>query len=142
MLVRPAVAPLTEREAAIVQERGNSSAMGAVCHSELTFPTLSSRFSLLTMLTRLLKPSHGPHLIVRPLRNGDVETVSAVFARLGDASRRMRFNGPKPCLSDVELAELARIDPDHHALVGYIDGDARPVAIARLARDGRGAEIA
>jgi len=94
------------------------------------------------MQTRLIKPQHGPSLIVRPLRNGDVGTVSAVFARLGDESRRMRFNGPKPCLSDAELEELARIDGDHHALVGYVDADPRPVAIARLAREGCRAEIA
>ncbi|HET8893665.1 MAG TPA: GNAT family N-acetyltransferase [Gaiellaceae bacterium] len=94
------------------------------------------------MLTRLIKPSHGPSLLVRPLRNGDVETVSAVFGRLGEASRRMRFNGPKPCLTEAELAELARIDRNHHALVGFVDADPRPVAIARLARDGHRAEIA
>lgn len=94
------------------------------------------------MLTRLIKPRHGPNLIVRPLRNGDVDTVLAVFERLGDESRRLRFNGPKPCLSAVELEDLARIDRDHHALVGYVEADPRPVAIARIARDGERAEIA
>jgi|SRR5579859_359733 len=95
------------------------------------------------MLTRLIKPQRGPSLLVRPLRDGDVDTVRSIFDRLGDESRRMRFNGPKTCLSDLELAQLARIDADHHALVGYVDGDPLPVAIARLARDADGhAEIA
>ena len=94
------------------------------------------------MYTRLVEPKQGPPLLVRPLRNGDVGTVLAVFTRLGPASRRQRFNGPKPCLSDVELAQLARVDSSHHALVAYVEGDPRPIAIARLAREGATAEIA
>ena len=95
------------------------------------------------MQTRYLTPKHGPHLIVRPLRNGDHATVLQVFERLGSESRRTRFNGPKPCLSDAEVAALARMDSSHHALVAWVPGDPRPVAIARLARTSRGsAEIA
>jgi ribosomal protein S18 acetylase RimI-like enzyme len=94
------------------------------------------------MYTRLVEPKQGPPLLVRPLRNGDVETVLAVFARLGPESRRQRFNGPKPCLSDAELAKLARVDSRRHALVAYVDGDPQPIAIARLARQGASAEIA
>jgi ribosomal protein S18 acetylase RimI-like enzyme len=82
-------------------------------------------------------------LIVRPLEHGDVGTVRAVFERLSDASRRARFNGPKPCLSAAELEQLAAVDRSHHALVAYVDGDPEPVAIARLARTNRStAEIA
>jgi len=66
----------------------------------------------------------------------------AVFERLGEASRRARFNGPKPCLRMSELRQLAAIDANHHALVAYVDGDPSPVAIARLVRDGTSAEIA
>ena len=94
------------------------------------------------MHTRYLKPRRGPALIVRPLRNGDVDTVMAVFERLGERSRRARFNGPKPRLSSVELEYLAAVDATHHVLVAYIQGDERPVAIARLVRDGSSAEIA
>ena len=74
--------------------------------------------------------------------NGDVETVTAVFERLGETSRRMRFNGPKPRLSDLELDHLATVDATRHVLVGYLPGHARPIAIARLVRDGSSAEIA
>src|SRR5947209_1024692 len=46
---------------------------------------------------------------IRPLRNGDTATISAVFARLGDESRRRRFGGAKPELSETELEQLARV---------------------------------
>lgn len=95
------------------------------------------------MQTRLLTLKHGPQLIVRPLRDGDTATVLAVFERLGAESRRLRFNGPKPCLPSEEAAQLARMDGSHHALVAWVAGDPRPAAIARLARTSRGsAEIA
>jgi ribosomal protein S18 acetylase RimI-like enzyme len=95
------------------------------------------------MHTRVIKPRHGPELLVRPLRRGDVATVLAVFERLGEESRRARFHGPKPCLSSVELEQLAAVDHSHHALVAYVEGDPQPVAIARLARTDRAsAEIA
>ena len=42
-------------------------------------------------------------LCVRPLRDGDVRTVLSVFERLGEGSRRARFNGPKPRLPASEL---------------------------------------
>ena len=94
------------------------------------------------MQTRVLHLEHGRPLIVRPLRHGDVRTVVAVFARLGDESRRARFNGAKPCLSRADLRQLAAVDSTHHALVAYADGDPQPVAFAQLVRDGRSAEIA
>ena len=94
------------------------------------------------MHTRVLKPKNGPTLLVRPLRRGDVGTVCAMFARLGERSRRARFHGPKPRLTDVELEHLALVDADHHVLVAHVEGDPRPVALARLVRSGRSAEIA
>ena len=33
-----------------------------------------------------------------------------VFERLSERSRRLRFNGPKPCLRAAELRELASVD--------------------------------
>jgi len=87
------------------------------------------------MHTRVIKPRHGPTLLVRPLERGDVATVSAVFEQLGEQSRRARFNGPKPCLTPAELEQLAAVDRSHHALVAYVEGEPRPIAIARLARN-------
>lgn len=81
-------------------------------------------------------------LTIRPLRNGDTETVASLFARLGARSREHRVCGGKPRLSDAELTALARVDGDHHVLVGYLDGDLQPAGMARLAREGGMAEIA
>lgn len=94
------------------------------------------------MHTRVLEPKHGPTLLVRPLRRGDVDTVRTVFERLSEESRRTRFNGPKPRLTDAELRELAAVDATRHALVAYVEDDPQPVAIARLYRAGDSAEIA
>lgn len=95
------------------------------------------------MHTRAIKLKHGPTILVRPLRAGDVATVRAVFEQLGNESRRARFNGPKPCLSEAELQQLAAVDCSHHALVAHLEGDPKPIAIARLARNDRSsAEIA
>ena len=95
------------------------------------------------MHTRAIELPHGPLLLVRPLRPGDVATVGAVFARLGGESRRARFNGPKPCLSAAELELLATVDARHHVLVAHVEGDPEPAALAQLARtDGHSAEIA
>ena len=81
-------------------------------------------------------------LTIRPLRDGDTTTVAALFARLGERSRERRFCGAKPRLSELELSNLARVDANHHVLVGYLDGDPDPVGIARLVRSGPSAEIA
>jgi ribosomal protein S18 acetylase RimI-like enzyme len=94
------------------------------------------------MPTRVVRLRHGREIVVRPLRNGDVETVQTVFDRLGERSRRLRFNGPKPSLSPAELEWLATVDETRHALVAYLPGDDRPVAIARLVRQAASAEIA
>src|SRR5262249_34641150 len=95
------------------------------------------------MHTRVLKLRHGPTLLVRPLRHGDVRTVLAVFEQLSDESRRARFNGAKPCLSRGDLRELAAIDERRHALVAYVERNPLPGAIARLVREARdSAEIA
>jgi GNAT superfamily N-acetyltransferase len=99
-------------------------------------------FVLMDMHARIVKANHGPELLIRPLRDGDTASVQAVFARLGESSRRARFNGSKPRLAEHELRRLAVVDAAHHALVAYVDGDPQPVAIARLVRSGASAEIA
>jgi GNAT superfamily N-acetyltransferase len=85
---------------------------------------------------------HVRGITIRALRDGDVETVAALFARLGQRSRERRFGGARPRLQDAELAALARVDGDHHVLVAHVDGDPEPAGMARLVRDGRSAEIA
>jgi ribosomal protein S18 acetylase RimI-like enzyme len=94
------------------------------------------------MHTRVVRPKHGPELVVRPLTQGDTASVQAVFERLGEASRRARFNGLKHRLGEQELRWLATVGPNHHVLVAYVDGDPEPAAIARLVRSGESAEVA
>lgn len=94
------------------------------------------------MHTRVLRPKRGPEILVRPLADGDTATVEAVFERLGEESRRTRFNGAKWRLGEKELRWLATVGPNHHVLVAYVDGDPEPAALARLVRSGASAEIA
>jgi ribosomal protein S18 acetylase RimI-like enzyme len=91
---------------------------------------------------RAMQTRYVDGVTIRPLRDGDTETVAALFDRLGDRSREHRFCGGKPRLSEAELELLARVDEDRHALVGYVDGDPLPAGLARIARAGSSAEIA
>jgi ribosomal protein S18 acetylase RimI-like enzyme len=72
---------------------------------------------------------------VRPLRNGDVQTIAALFDRLSDASRASRFHGAKPKLNHREVAFLAEVGPNSHVLVAHVGTDPLPAGLARLARD-------
>jgi GNAT superfamily N-acetyltransferase len=85
---------------------------------------------------------HVDGITIRPLRDGDTATVLALFERMGPQSRAQRFGGAKPRLSDADLGLLARVDRNHHVLVGYAKGDSQPAGIGRLARNGSTAEIA
>jgi len=81
-------------------------------------------------------------ITIRPLRDGDTDTVADLFARLGPQSRERRFCGAKPRLAEAELAALSRADAEHHVLVAYVERDSRPAGMARLVRSGKSAEIA
>ena len=91
---------------------------------------------------RRLAAGGGLAVIAKPLRDGDVRTVASLFAGLSERSRRLRFNGPKPCLTRSELRSLATVDRRRRALVAHLERDQRPVGIARLVQDGDSAEIA
>jgi GNAT superfamily N-acetyltransferase len=79
-------------------------------------------------------------ITIRPLRNGETAAVQAVFDRLGQRSRLLRFGGAKTVLTAYDLAHLARVDENHHVVVALSKGE--PVGIARLVRDGSSAEVA
>ena len=91
---------------------------------------------------RTLVTKRGLRFRARPLRHGEARTVMSLFEQLGEASRRSRFHGPKPCLSRSELRLLASVDETHYALVAQFEDDPQPIAIARLVRDGDEAEVA
>jgi acetyltransferase len=79
-------------------------------------------------------------ITIRPLRDGETATVQAVFDRLGDRSRLLRFGGAKTVLTGHDLEQLARVDGNHHVLVALFECE--PIGIARLVRDGATAEVA
>jgi GNAT superfamily N-acetyltransferase len=106
------------------------------------WPADGTRSTLVVVHSRGMQTRYVNGLTIRSLRDGDTTTVAALFERLGSRSRERRFCGAKPRLSDTELRGLARVDASHHVLVGFVDGDPRPVGIARLVRDGSAAEIA
>jgi ribosomal protein S18 acetylase RimI-like enzyme len=81
-------------------------------------------------------------ITIRPLQDGDTASIAALFSRLGPRSRERRFGGAKPRLSDKDLAALARVDADHHVLLGYLPDDPKPAGMAQLVRDGAEAEVA
>ncbi len=106
------------------------------------WPDTAKRWLAPTSKIPVMQSRFVDGLTIRMLRDGDTETVSTLFERLGSRSRERRFCGAKPRLADAELARLSRVDAHHHVLVGYAAGDPRPVGIARLVRDGTAAEIA
>ena len=77
----------------------------------------------------------GTLVTIRPLANGDTQTITALFDRLSAASRASRFHAAKPRLTDREAAVLAEVGPNSHVLVAYVGEDPLPAGIARLARD-------
>lgn len=72
---------------------------------------------------------------VRPLGDGDIDTIAALFDRLSDASRASRFHDAKPRLTQAELTQLASVGRDSHVLVAYVEGDRSAAALAGVRRD-------
>jgi len=106
------------------------------------WPAAATRTARRAGQHRVMHARYVDGITIRPLENGDVETVAAVFARLGACSRERRFCGAKPRLRDAELAALARVDGTSHVLVAHVDDDPEPAGMARLVRDGATAEVA
>src|SRR3954453_11302996 len=87
------------------------------------------------MHSRAIKNKKLGQITIRPLRDGDTETIAALFEQLGAESRARRFHGAKPRLSHAELTALAKVDSRRHSLVAYVEGDAVPAGLAQLVRD-------
>ena len=80
----------------------------------------------------------GPIVALRALRPQERAAVLDVFSRLGDESRRQRFFGAKPRLSDRELDQLTDVDGrTRDALVAVVSHDehAESVGVARFVRE-------
>jgi len=74
---------------------------------------------------------------IRPLRNGDTQTVARLFDRLSSESRARRFNAARPRLTERELEALARVGGRSHSVVAWVDGDPEPAGFAQIVRDTR-----
>jgi RimJ/RimL family protein N-acetyltransferase len=92
---------------------------------------------------RPVQPSHGhrarlPSRVevrVRALERSDRDALAAMFDRLSEASRTQRFLGPKPMLSDRELARFTDVDHIKHEALAAIDtADGSIIGVARYIR--------
>jgi RimJ/RimL family protein N-acetyltransferase len=80
----------------------------------------------------------GSVVLLRALRPHERAAVLDVFSRLGDESRRQRFFGPKPRLTDRDLDDLTAVDGHtHDALVAVVSHDehAESIGVARFVRE-------
>jgi RimJ/RimL family protein N-acetyltransferase len=80
----------------------------------------------------------GSTVTLRALQPQERAAVLDVFSRLGDESRRRRFFGAKPRLSDRDLDRLTDVDVrNRDALVAVVSYDehAESVGVARFVRD-------
>jgi GNAT superfamily N-acetyltransferase len=68
---------------------------------------------------------------IRPLLPGDREALAAFFTRLSPESRRRRFLGPKPRLSERELTWMTEVDHVNHEAVAAFDAAGAIIGVAR-----------
>jgi len=80
-------------------------------------------------------------IALRPLHGGERRPVLEVFAGLSDRSRRLRFLGAKPRLSDRDLELLADVGCcGREAVVAVEQETGRPIGIGRYVRDANAPE--
>ena len=85
----------------------------------------------------------GARLRVRPIDPADRVPLADAFARLSDQSRRQRFLGPKPRLSERELDYLTDVDHvTHEALVAIDETTGQIVGVGRYAIGSGGGTVA
>jgi RimJ/RimL family protein N-acetyltransferase len=78
----------------------------------------------------------GSRVVIRTLCSGEAPIVQEVFDGMSEQSRRQRFTGPKPRLSQADLELLASIDHENHVAVVAVDpATGRAVGEAHLVRD-------
>ena len=78
----------------------------------------------------------GSVAIVRPLEPDERPLVEAVFERMGEEARFLRFLGFKKHLSARDLETLTAIDHHgHEALVALDAESGEPLAVARMMRE-------
>ena len=76
------------------------------------------------------------HVVIRTLCSGEAPIVREIFDAMSEQSRRQRFIGPKPRLSQRDLELLASIDHENHVAVVALDpATGRALGEAHLVRD-------
>ena len=92
----------------------------------------------------LPKPTYDlDGVLIRPISPTDAAGLREGFARLGLRSRRLRFLGSKPSLTDAEVAYFTNVDHDKHEALVAVDTKARAgIGVARFIRDPLVPEVA
>ena len=76
-----------------------------------------------------------PGIGIRPLEPSDRAGLAALFKRLSPESRRQRFLGPKPTLSERELTYLTTVDHRWHEALAAVDHrDGTIIGVTRYVR--------
>ena len=78
----------------------------------------------------------GAEVVFSRITPADAPLLADAFARLSEESRRLRFLGPKPKLTQTELRYLTDVDGHNHEALGATDPrTGRGVAVGRFVRD-------
>jgi len=78
----------------------------------------------------------GTEVVIRPLVATDRAAYLDTVQRVGDESRRRRFLGPKPSLSEAEIRYFVEVDHhDHEALIAFDALTGRGLGVARFIRE-------
>jgi RimJ/RimL family protein N-acetyltransferase len=79
----------------------------------------------------------GKLVEIRPIRSDDKELLAAGFRLLSDETRRARFLGPKPRLSEGELRYFTEVDGQDHVALVAVEAERfrRFVGVGRFVRD-------
>jgi len=92
----------------------------------------------------LATPAHDLEaVVIRPIRPADAAGLREGFARLGLRSRRMRFLGSKPTLTEAEVEYFTNVDHDRHEALVAVDMTSKTgIGVARFIRDPLVPEVA
>ena len=80
-----------------------------------------------------LRLESGRRFEIRAIRRDDKDLLAAGFRLLSDETRRLRFLGPKPRLSQSELRYLTEVDGRDHVALVVVEHE-HPTHIAGVGR--------
>ncbi|HVS40894.1 MAG TPA: GNAT family N-acetyltransferase [Candidatus Dormibacteraeota bacterium] len=89
-------------------------------------------------MTQRVRLRDGSEVVIRPLLPADRDAYLDTVRRVGEESRRRRFLGPKPSLSEAEIRYFVEVDHhDHEALIAFDALTGRGLGVARFIRERR-----